>query len=745
MNLDNPTDYAALVEPRVGTTQTRWIHFSSACHPFGMVSLSPDTRIDGDWGCGYFLDDEQIVGFSHAHDWQIGAVLVMPVAGDVEPIGGAPAFASPFSHDDETVKPGDHRVLLQRYGIGAELTASLRVGVHRYRFPAGEKAAIVVDLASTVGPSDMGDAVLHQLDARRLQGHVVNLETIRRPKPLTVYFAIELDADAQLESFQNDEKRGQTARIEGENVRARLNLGDVAAAVTMKVALSYTSCEAAWDNLRRETQGKDFETIRRETRDEWNRWLSRIEVAGGSAEQRARFYTDVFFALAGRRTFSDGCGTYLDNTGEQPQIRQIPLDENGVPLYRHFNSDSLWGAQWSILPFWSLAYPEIIAQFCHCFFDYYRNGGLIPRGPAGGNFTFVMTSAQSTPLFVAAIQSGLVRFEDVEAVYAALRKNHFPGGLMSKCGYEHNSCIGGGLEDYMTRGYIPEDLPYVGMHINGAAQTQEHAFNDWCLGQLAQTLGKTEDAALFAERAKNYRNLFDAEIGFARPRNRDGSWISPYDPMDGRGWTEANGWNYSFYAAHDVAGLVECFGGHDAFFARLEECFERCEQGGFNAPHGQHHLNTLDFGNEPPMAVPYLFHAAGRPDRTQFWIHRIFQTLKSGNTPRDGFGGDEDQGMMGAWNALAALGLFSIDGACGTTPTYQINAPIFERITFHRGDGTTFSIEVDGVAAGELRYLQSAELDGEPLPEFKLSAAQFVSCNRLKLQLGPNPIIYSPS
>lgn len=731
--MNNSSDFAALVEPRVGTTQTRWIHFSSACHPFGMVSLSPDTRIDGDWGCGYVYGDDQILGFSHAHDWQIAGLLVMPIVGEIDPRGGPSAFASPFSHEGEICKPGDHRVFLERYGIKAELSASLRVGLHRYRFPAGHSAAIILDLATTLGPCDMGTAQLRRLDARRFEGSVINLPTIRRPQPLELFFAIELNAPAALEVFEGETARGALESIEGKAVRFRFDLGALDA-VEMKVAISYTSRAAAWENLEGETGGHDFDAARAQTRDEWNRWLGRIEVEGGTDEQRARFYTDLFFALAGRRTFSDLRGTYVDNIGDAPVMRQIPLDENGKPRYRHMNSDSLWGAQWSIIPFWSLFYPEVIGDFCHCFFDYHRNGALIPRGPAGGRDTFVMTSAQSTPLFVAAIAQNIVQFDDVEEVYAALRTNHFPGGLMSKSGYEHRTCIGGGLEDYIERGYIPEDLPRAGFHNNGSAQTMEHGFNDWCLGQLAARLGKTDDAHLFAARARNYRNLFDAEIGFARPRNRDGSWISPYDPMDGRGWTEANGWNYTFYPSHDVAGLIECFGSRAAFLERLEAGMEICASKGFNAPHGKHYENTFDFGNEPPLAIPYLFHKAGARDRSQFWLHRIFASLKSGNSPLDGFGGDEDQGMMGAWNALGSLGIFSVEGGCSQTPTFQLLAPHFERATIHRASGD-FRIETRGYVAEKLCFLRAAELDGVPLENFEMTREQFDGGRKLILTL----------
>lgn len=730
------TDFVALVEPRVGSTQTRWLAFSSACRPFGMVSLSPDTRINGDWGCGYVRGDSRILGFSHCHDWQVGALLVMPIVGLVDLSAGPEVWASGFPEEDAIVKPGDHRVFLSRYTTTVELTATLRVGVHRYHFPAGADSGIIVDLVSPLGPCKMGQSSLIQITPRRLEGFVINLPTRRRPKPLTIYFALELDWDTTVESQQ--EAQG----------RYILRFAADSDPVVLKAAISYTSCQAAWENLRAETERKDFDTIRNEARDEWNSLLGRVEVEGGTAEQRGRLYTDLFFALAGRRTCSDYTGTYIDNTGPESQVRQIPLDTAGHPLYRHFNSDAFWGAQWGITPLWSLLYPEIIREFCSCFLDHYRNGGLIPRGPSGGNDTYVMTSAQSTPLFTSAILQNIVIPEDSKEIYQALRKNHFPGGLMGKAGYEHDSAQGGGIEDYMALGYIPEDLPRVGFHINGAAQTLEHAYNDWCLAQLAEYLGEIEDAAYFRERSRNYRNLFDPEIGFMRPRNRDGSWLSPYSPDEKRGWTEANGWTYTFYAPHDLPDLITCFGSEERFLARLEECLTRSAEGGFFAPHGKHEENTLDFGNEPALAVAHLFHIVGKPERTDYWLRRIYDTLKSGNTPTDGYGGDEDQGIMGAWNVLVALGLFSVTGASGLTPTYQITAPLFDHIILHRNPALDPSdsliIEALGNHPGATHRVESVTLDGHPLPHHEISYDQFRTGKHLRLVMSTGASISSP-
>jgi predicted alpha-1,2-mannosidase len=722
-------DFASLVEPRLGNTIGRWISFAAACRPLGLVALSPDTRIggNGDWGCGYNLADNEIVGFSHIHDWQSGGILMMPVTGDVPATADPEGFKSSFPRDTELCKPGYHRVHLDRYNITAELTATARAGIHRYTFPPSKDAALLIDLASQCGPCAMLSASLIQIDARTFEGHVVNGPTIRKPKNHTVHFVLTLDTDASLAPF--DPTR----------VQARLSLGSPVTPVTVKVGVSYTSVAAARANLHAETAGKSFDALRVEAHDEWNAALSRIAVDGGDPVRRARFYTDLYFSLLGRRTVSDVAGTYFDNTGPTPRIRQIPLNVDGRPRYRHFSSDAFWGAQWSLVPLWALVYPELIDEFCHCFTDMYRNGGLIPRGPTGGADTFVMTSAQTTPLFACALNNNLHRPADLEEVYQALRKNHFSGGLMSKAGYEHTTCKGGGIEDYISLGYIPEDLPPVAMHTHGAAQTIEHAYNDWALAQLADALGHTKDAALFTLRSRNYRNLFDPSVGFCRPRERDGSWTEPFDPSQKKGWTEANAWTFTYHSAHDIAGLIECFGSRDAFLTRLEEAFVLSERQNFFAPRDHHNLIPLDFGNEPALATAHLFQLAGRPDRTQFWLRRVIDTIKAGNAPTDTWGGDEDQGIMGAWNVLVSIGLFSATGACEKSGRYQITAPLFDRVTITLPAGRTLTITTTGQTPSAMNYTESVTFNGTPLTALELPFTALTAGGDLQIRLSLAP------
>ena len=240
-----------------------------------------------------------------------------------------------------------------------------------------------------------------------------------------------------------------------------------------------------------------------------------------------KFYTDLWHALLGRRIVSDVDGSYCDNTGPQPVTRQVRLDAQGKPLFPHYNFDALWGSQWSLNILWSFAYPEVMDGFCNTMVDMYRDGGMIPRGPSGGNYTFVMIGDPAAPFFAAAYNKG-IRGYDAEKAYEGLRKNALPGGIRDHAGYEFGTnASGGGMKYYVERGYVPEDIEGRGMHKDGAAMTLEYAYEDWCVAQFAKALGKDADARWLSARSYNYTNLWDASMKLMHPRNRDGSWLRP--------------------------------------------------------------------------------------------------------------------------------------------------------------------------------------------------------------------------
>jgi len=572
---------------------------------------------------------------------------------------------------------------------------------------------------------------------------VTNLPTRRRPKSLKVYFVAQIDApDAEIIAWKGGALHQCSDPLVGEELGFAFALKtDSGRPVHIKVGIAYTSIAQARKNLEAELPDWDFERVRAESRHEWNAKLARIRVDGKTEQKKIKFYTDLFHALLGRRTVSDVDGKYFDCTTGTPRICQIPLNESGNPQHAHYNSDALWGAQWAINQLWPLVYPEITSGFCRSFLSMYRDGGLIPRGPSGGNYTFVMTGASSTPLFVSAWQKGIRDF-DIEEAYSALKKNHMPGGLMSKAGYEHHTSVGGGLEYYMERGYVPLGISSDAFHLGGATQTLEYSFEDWALSELAAALGYGEDAAYFAKRSDNFKSIWNPENGFFQPRLMDGSWLPNFDPMSPEGWVEGNAWQYLFRVPHAMGSLAELMGGRDIALKRLDALMLAAEKTDFIAPHGQHHLSPLDYGNQPSTFYAHVFSALGAPERAQYWVRRIYEACKSSIGPEGGYGGDEDQGLMGSLNCMFSIGLFDIAGGCGRSPGYDLTAPMFEEIEIDLNpeyySGERISLRCDRAPESH-PCIGNVELNGRGLQSFRVGHKELTDGSELIFTLEKAP------
>jgi predicted alpha-1,2-mannosidase len=486
--------------------------------------------------------------------------------------------------------------------------------------------------------------------------------------------------------------------------------------------------------------------VREESASEWNSWLRRIQVEGGTRDQRVKFYTDLWHALLGRRTISDADGHYCDMTGSEPRIRRKRLDSTGKPLYPHYNFDALWGSQWSLNILWSLVYPDVMEGFCETRIDMYRDGGLIPRGPSGGNYTYVMIGDPATPFFACAYNKG-IRGYDVETAYEGLRKNAFPGGIRDHAGYEHSAnATDGGMKYYVDLGYVPYDVEGEGMHRDGAAMTLEYAYQDWCLAQLAKALGKVDDYELFSRRSQNYRKLWDPTQRLMRPRLKNGDWLSDFEPVGSglatKGFCESNSMIYTNFVLHDMAGLVELFGGPQQYSDFLNASFEKSEGRSFQAAHGDHASALVDYDNQPGTAMAHLFNYCGAPWLSQKWVREVKLKAFGVTTPYGGYNGDEDQGQMGALGVLMAIGLFEVDGGASLEPSYDLTTPLFEsiRITLDPAyyPGGTFTIIANDAGPHGI-YIQSATLDGAVHQECRLNHRVVVGRGTLVLQLAENP------
>ncbi|WP_116126873.1 CIA30 family protein [Lewinella sp. IMCC34183] len=744
------TDYTALVDPRIDTHKSRWFYFSSASRPFGMVNLSPDTNLKGSWESGYLYDSTVVRGFSHIHGWQISGLLVMPATGEMIGHRGPDAYRSPFRHATEVVRPGYHRLELDRYGITAELTSTTRVGLHRYAFPDDDRARyLYFDTGAFLAHDSTLYSEARRISDREIAGLAVMGPTNRRPKPFTVYFVARVDRDIAAFGGWEAARLVEEPRdsVGGRDAGAYLQFADGTDTVQLKVALSYTSVEGARRNLEAELPGWDFDQVVEDSRAEWNQELAKIHVTGGTKAHQVKFYTDLCHSLLGRRIVSDHDGYYADNTGPETRVRRVGLDEDGRPRFPHYNFDAWWGSHWSLDILWSLAYPERLDGFGSTMQDMYLNGGMIPRGPSGGNYTYVMIGDPATPFFAAAINRGIHRGFDVDTVYAGLRKNAFPGGIRDKAGYEHGTRLGGGMGYYVDRGYVPEGLPGTGYHKDGASMTLEYAYQDWCLAQIARTLGKEDDYGLFMERSQNYRNLWNPASGWMHPREIDGSLIADFAPVaaadqfSARGFCEGNSAIYSHFVPHDIPGLVELFGGREAYLASLTASFERQSQHWLQANDKNHAVNWVDYANQPSTHMAHLFNVAGAPWLSQKWVRTVKERYAD-ITPYGGYHGDEDQGQMGALGVLMAIGLFSVDGSTATEPGYEITTPLFDEVrialnpTYYPGD--SFTIRTEGDPTNNL-YIQQARWRSREWNSVTFPHREFARGGVLELTVGPRP------
>ncbi len=718
-----------------------------------MVNLSPDTEVNGTWGSGYRYNDDTIRSFSHIHAWQLSGIPVLPTTGKFKGHLGPKKYGSSFSHNDEIVRPGFHKVRLSDYDITAELTATTRVGFHRYTFHTSDTAHIHFDFTTSLGPSTTESGYVRRVSDVAIEGYALMGSTVRRPKPVTVYFVAQFDKPFEtMGGWKEGEVLEDISQVEGPATGAYVRFtGTANRSVQMKVAISYVSIENARLNLETELPHWDFDRVVLNARDTWNEWLSRIEVRGGSEKDRRRFYTDLWHALQGRRIVNDVNGQYLDNTGSEPRAGQIPLDENGKPLFTHHNSDSFWGAQWTLNTLWHLVYPEVTESFVNSMLKMYDDGGLIPRGPSGGNYTYVMTGASSTPFIVSAYMKGIRGF-DIEKAYKAMRKNHMPGGLMSRCGYEHNTMRGGGIEAYIERGYVPYPLDSVryGFHQDGAAQTLEYAYQDYALSQMAEALGYAEDAAMFRMRATNYRNLWNSDIDWMWVRQADGKWKQPVNILHyGDGWVEGNAAQYTWFVPHDVQGLINLMGGPDAFTEKLNASFQKAEAHDFvsGKSHSVERLRQnrevfINYGNQPSIQTAFLFNHAGSPWLTQHWSRRIVEEVYSDLTPNHGYMGDEDQGLMGSLAVLMKMGIFSVNGGVSSEPYYEIGSPIFDQVVIHlnpryySGEKIVIDAENNGP---KNYYIQQAAWNGQDHERSWISHSDLVKGGTLTLDMGPEP------
>ena len=725
-----PVDW---VDPILGTASSRWMLYPGPSMPFSMVKLSPDNQKQS-WKAGYEYTIENIAGFSHIHSWTMAGLLTMPITGKLQTVPGPESdpdkgYRSRFSHDTEVASPGYYAVTLEDYGIRAELTSTTRAGFQRYTFPKADEAYILFDLKF---PTEYGfevlDACIKRVSDTEISGYSKQ-QAGRGAKwnEYTVYFVVKFSKP--FNSFGG--WTGETIHhavnkvaAQGEDIGAFVSYSTSRdEVIKIKSGISLVSIDQARLNLETEMSrfGWDFEAVRNYARSTWNDLLSKIEVEGGTETDKIKFYTNLYRSYCARTILSDVNGKYVDMYEKVQQ-----LEDPDSPVY---GCDAFWNTFWNLNQLWTLVTPDMANKWVKSLLEIYDRGGWLAKGPTGIEYSSIMVASHEIALIVSAYQKGIRNF-DVEKAYKAMKH------IQTTPGKPHE---GGGhvgnrqLKSYKELGYVPVE--------NGpVSNTLEYAYDDWCVAQMAKALGKKDDYEYFTKRANNYKNVFDPSVGYMRQKHKDDSWVKDFSPFSGKGFVEGNSWQYTWFVPHDVKGLIDLIG-KEEFNRRLEEGFEKSRKSNFNATHDRFADYPINHGNQPNMQAAYLFNFSGTPWLTQKWARGITEHYY-GTGPIDGYPGDEDQGQMGAWYVMSAMGLFEMDGGAAAEPTYEVGSPIFDKVTIYLDDkyykGGKFVIEAKNNSNKNI-YIQSAALDGKPLNKPWFYHRELVDGGKLVLQMGPKP------
>ena len=695
-------DQTSYVRPNIGSAHSRYFFYTPGSVPFGIAKLGQST--DGSKGnpsgweaVGYDDRHTSIEGFANFHEFQIGGLLLAATTGRLQTVPGTPedptgGFRSRFDKEDEFATAGYYRVRLKDYDVLAELTATQRVGFHRYTFPANDTAQLIFNVGHRLGESGpVVDAQVTYQDGDIFGFIETNPAYVNKYQPgatVKMYFYAQLDQSPQAVGTFDDNgvyagRQQQSGKGSGLYLRY---LSKHPLAVEVKIGLSYTSVANARYNLSVEAQDLNFDRARNLAHQTWNRYLGRLQVDGGSETDRIKFYTGLYHALLGRGLASDANGFYPKNDG---QVGRIPADANGNPKHQHYNTDAIWGAFWNLTQLWALAYPEYYNDWIQSQLLVYKDAGWLGDGIANSRYVSGV-GTNFTGLAIAAAYNVGIRDYDVAVAYDAVRKNE----LVSE-----DRPLGAGKMDvgvFVERGYSPFQADSTGspeLMTNGspfgASHTLEYAFAASAAEVFARALGREEDANRFKQLAAGWELLYDEETQFIRPRDESGQFLAKFDPYEPwRGFQEGNAWQYTFYVPHQVEKLVERIG-PQKFNHRLDSVFREARKNIFG---GGTHIDAFagikslyNHGNQPNLHISWLFHFSGRPDLSHYWVHAICNEFYGIDGIHGyGYGQDEDQGQLGAWYVMSALGLFDVKALTSENPTFQIGIPLFDRIVIQQ-------------------------------------------------------------
>lgn len=697
------------VNPMIGTAATGHT-FPGATLPFGMVQLSPDTRIDGSWeGCsGYHYDDAVIYGFSHTHlngtgcsDY--GDIMIMPTMG--EPSFNPKEYSSTFSHSNEKATAGFYSVKLDKHNIDVRLTTSTRVGFHEYTFNSDGTANFILDL-------NHRDKLLYG-DIKIIDNKTI--EVLRRSeawaKDQYVYARIEFDKPLNITKLiANQENRN--GFYSGTELKLALSKNvKKGETINVKVSLSPTYYEGAKLNMS-EINHWDFNKVKKQAEEIWNQELAKIKVSDNDKNKLTIFYTALYHTMIQPNIAQDIDGKYR---GRDNQIHKA----EGFDYYSVF---SLWDTFRAAHPLYTLIDKKRTADFINTFIKQYEQGGRLPVWELASNETDCMIGYHAVSVIADAMAKGIKGF-DYEKAYEACKHSamldHF------------------GLKAYKENGQITIDDEH-----ESVSKTLEYAYDDWCIAQMAQLLNKTDDYTYFIKRSQNWKNVFDWNTGFMRPK-KNGGWDKPFDPKEiNNNFTEGNSWQYSFFVPQDIQGMIDAYGGKGKFEVKLDKMFNaESKTTGREQVDVTGLIGQYAHGNEPSHHMAYLYNYIGKPEKTTEKVHYILNNFYK-NTP-DGLIGNEDCGQMSAWYVLSSMGIYQV------TPgkdEWETTSPIFKKIIINLENKSQIKINRKNNQKIIPKKTNNKVLEKEhtliPVPVIDAENKSFKNELKFKL-LNPKPINFS--
>lgn len=706
--LSDPVQY---VDPYIGSGGHGHV-FVGASVPYGMVQVGPSNIYKGwDWCSGYHYPDNILIGFAHTHlsgtgCSDLGDILLMPMnethiqRGEQDDISNG--YASTYSHKNEVVSPYYYSVLLDKYQIRAELTATARVGFHRYTYPVGKKSYVLIDLHE--GNSDVAyNCYARKVDDYTIEGYRYDHGWSPDRK---VYFVLKSDTKIQKCTLFDDNTSTDRLQLNGKSVKCMLDFG-FASKVLLKVSLSSVSTNNARENMQAELPGWDFDQTENAARSDWNTQLGKVKIQAFSDKDRRIFYTSFYHTMIDPSLYCDVNGQYR---GMDDMIYTDSLKSN-------YTTMSLWDTYRAWNPLMTMIHPEMVPHLVNSMLSIYRQQDKLPIWPLWNGETNCGPGYSSVPVIADAYLKGFTGFNAEEAFEAmkATATNQNQNGMS----YVMKDC------------FIPADK--VGESVSRA---MEYAVDDWGIAAMASKMGKAAEADAFAKRAGYYKNYFNPSIDFMCPRLSDGSWKTPYNPATAgvRDFVEGNGWQYTFFVPQDPYGLIKLFGGDRQFTKKLDLLFSNHDSMG---PNAQNDITGLigqyAHGNEPSHHVAYLYAYAGEQWKTAEKVRYIMDNFYTDQP--DGIIGNEDCGQMSAWYVLSAMGLYQVNPCDGV---FVFGSPILKKLEIQVPCGRIFTMEADGNSP-ENRYIEKAYLNGKPYDKSYITYDNIMNGSTLKFIMGSKP------